>query len=139
MQGRATMSAAYMMGFEGGVPDAPDDAPLDAPDDAPAVPIDCAVPRAARPRDGGDLLPRSMPRHGRPVRPRSRSARTRGATWSSMGSGRAARRWTRCRWSAGKHTIEVIFGGEDPPRTQRFTVDLGNGETKDVFADFTKP
>jgi serine/threonine-protein kinase len=40
---------------------------------------------------------------------------------------------------AGKHTIEVIFGGEDPPRTKSFTIDLGTGATEKRFADFTKP
>ena len=41
--------------------------------------------------------------------------------------------------AAGHHVIEVVFGGEDPPRTQRYVVDLSDGETKDVLADFTKP
>lgn len=40
---------------------------------------------------------------------------------------------------AGKHTIEVIFGGEDPPRTKTFSIDLTNGATEKKFADFTKP
>lgn len=40
---------------------------------------------------------------------------------------------------AGKHTIEVIFGGEDPPRTKSFTIDVANGATEKRFADFTKP
>jgi hypothetical protein len=39
---------------------------------------------------------------------------------------------------AGKHTIEVIFGGEDPPRTKTFVVDVTNGVTESRFADFTK-
>jgi hypothetical protein len=41
--------------------------------------------------------------------------------------------------SAGPHTIEIVFGGEDPPRTKSFSVDLGDGEAKDLVADFTKP
>jgi len=41
--------------------------------------------------------------------------------------------------SAGPHTIDIVFGGEDPPRTKTYTVDLANGATKDVVADFTKP
>jgi len=40
---------------------------------------------------------------------------------------------------AGHHVVDVIFGGEDPPRTLRYTVDVADGETKDVLADFTKP
>jgi len=41
--------------------------------------------------------------------------------------------------TAGHHTVEVVFGGEDPPRTLRYAIDLGNGDTRDVLADFTKP
>jgi hypothetical protein len=41
--------------------------------------------------------------------------------------------------SAGKHTIEVIYKGEDPPRTHKQTIDLANGETETVVADFSKP
>ncbi|HWO21142.1 MAG TPA: PEGA domain-containing protein, partial [Kofleriaceae bacterium] len=40
---------------------------------------------------------------------------------------------------AGKHAIEVVFGGEDPPRTKRFAIDLRAGETQQLDADFTKP
>jgi hypothetical protein len=40
---------------------------------------------------------------------------------------------------AGHHVISVTFGGEDPPRTLSYTIDLGNGETKDLVADFTRP
>jgi hypothetical protein len=39
---------------------------------------------------------------------------------------------------AGKHVVEVIFKGEDPPRTQKKTIDLQHGETEQVDADFTK-
>jgi serine/threonine-protein kinase len=40
---------------------------------------------------------------------------------------------------AGHHVVSVTFGGEDPPRTLSYPVDLGPGEAKDVFADFTRP
>lgn len=40
---------------------------------------------------------------------------------------------------AGHHVVEVIFGGEDPPRSQKFPLDLADGDTRDVLADFTKP
>jgi hypothetical protein len=40
---------------------------------------------------------------------------------------------------AGHHVVEVIFGGEDPPRSQRFPLDLADGDARDVLADFTKP
>ncbi len=40
---------------------------------------------------------------------------------------------------AGVHRIEIRFHGEDPPRIQKFDVDLAAGETKDLVANFTKP
>jgi hypothetical protein len=40
---------------------------------------------------------------------------------------------------AGKHAIDVVFGGDDPPRTKRYPVDLRPGETHRIDADFTKP
>jgi serine/threonine protein kinase len=39
---------------------------------------------------------------------------------------------------AGKHVIEIVFKGEDPPRSQKKTVELKAGETQEVQADFTK-
>ena len=41
--------------------------------------------------------------------------------------------------SAGPHTVEVVFAGEDPPRTKSYSIDLADGATKDIVADFTKP
>jgi hypothetical protein len=38
--------------------------------------------------------------------------------------------------SAGHHTVEVVFAGETPPRKQTFAVDVANGETKPIQADF---
>jgi serine/threonine protein kinase len=40
---------------------------------------------------------------------------------------------------AGHHVVSVTFGGDDPPRTLSYPIDLGPGEAKDVFADFTRP
>ncbi len=37
---------------------------------------------------------------------------------------------------AGHHTVELVFSGETPPRKQTFAVDLANGETKPLEADF---
>jgi eukaryotic-like serine/threonine-protein kinase len=39
---------------------------------------------------------------------------------------------------AGHHVVSVTFGGDDPPRTLSYTLDLAPGEAKDVFADFTR-
>ncbi|HSJ99660.1 MAG TPA: PEGA domain-containing protein, partial [Kofleriaceae bacterium] len=40
---------------------------------------------------------------------------------------------------AGRHAVEVVFGGEDPPRTKRFSVELRAGQTQQLDADFTRP
>jgi hypothetical protein len=40
---------------------------------------------------------------------------------------------------AGHHVVSVTFGGEDPPRTLSYPIDLAPAEAKDVFADFTRP
>jgi hypothetical protein len=41
--------------------------------------------------------------------------------------------------TAGHHLIEVVFSGEDPPRSLKYPLDLTDGDSKDVLADFTKP
>jgi hypothetical protein len=41
--------------------------------------------------------------------------------------------------SAGHHVVEVTFAGEDPPRTMKYPLDLVDGESRDVLADFTRP
>jgi eukaryotic-like serine/threonine-protein kinase len=41
--------------------------------------------------------------------------------------------------AAGHHVVKVTFGGEDPPRTLSYTLDLASGDTRDVLADFTRP
>jgi hypothetical protein len=38
---------------------------------------------------------------------------------------------------AGRHTVEIVFPAETPPRKQTFSVDLDAGETKPLQADFT--
>jgi len=39
--------------------------------------------------------------------------------------------------TAGHHTVEIVFPAETPPRKQTFAVDLADGETKPLQADFT--
>jgi len=41
--------------------------------------------------------------------------------------------------TAGKHVVEVVFAGEDPPRKKSFPIEVSADATQDVFADFTKP
>ncbi len=39
---------------------------------------------------------------------------------------------------AGKHVVDVIFSGDDPPQKKTFTVDVAPGQTFPIQADFTK-
>nr|MBA2543542.1 PEGA domain-containing protein [Deltaproteobacteria bacterium] len=39
---------------------------------------------------------------------------------------------------AGKHTVEIIFSGEDPPVKKTFPIEIAAGQTLPVHADFTK-
>jgi hypothetical protein len=108
----------------------------------PTPPRHDAGVRAARPdgRDSGDLSPR--PDAG-PARPTGTATLTIGANpWGNvLLDGKRIGRTPIEHLSvpAGHHVIEVIFAGEDPPRSQKYTVDLTDGDTKDVLADFTKP
>lgn len=38
---------------------------------------------------------------------------------------------------AGRHTVEIVFPAETPPRKQTFSVDLEAGETRPLHADFS--
>jgi eukaryotic-like serine/threonine-protein kinase len=121
----------YMAEFVDAAPDAPVDAEPDA--ELPDAPL---RPHA---RDAGDLLPRI----DAAVRPTGTATLKIGANpWGDVvidGVRKGRTPIEPFSVPAGHHVVEVIFGGEDPPRTQRFPVDLANGDTKDVFADFTKP
>jgi hypothetical protein len=129
----------------------PDAAVLDAAEPAahavPHAAID--APRPTAPRDAG--LPRpprapvALPKRvdAGPVRSAGTATLTIGANpWGTvLLDGRKIGRTPIEHLSvpAGRHVIEVSFGGEDPPRTQRYTVELADGEAKDLLADFTRP
>ena len=141
--------------------DAPSLTPADAvvapPGDAAAARTDAAGARDAdvlAPRDAAPARDADLAVRDAGLRPRADA----GATSDARATGTAtlnigADPWgeividgtTRGRTpktlqvSAGPHTIEIIFGGEDPPRTRSFSVDLADGATKDVVADFTTP
>jgi hypothetical protein len=143
------------------------DGTIDGIDDAVAPPADAgtpahdAAPRIAAPdartgpvpRDAGiRLLPRldargpgplTTPLDATPARATGTATLTIGANpWGNvLLDGKKIGRTPIERLSvpAGHHVIEVVFGGEDPPRTLRYPVDLRDGETKDVLADFTRP
>jgi serine/threonine protein kinase len=114
----------------------------------PAVDAGLAAPRhdaGARPprpdaRDPGELLPRI---DAGALRPAGNATLTIGANpWGNvLLDGKRIGRTPIERLSvpAGHHVVEVIFGGEDPPRSQKFPLDLADGDTRDVQADFTHP
>ena len=137
-------------------------------DDAAGLAIDAAVPTedaaeapaaatppdarpAVPPRDAGLHRPRrdnrepvELPRPDAAVaRPTGSATLTIGAIpWGSvLVDGKKVGRTPidHLAVAAGHHLVEVVFGGEDPPRTLRYTVDLSDGDTRDVLADFTRP
>ena len=38
---------------------------------------------------------------------------------------------------AGKHVVEIVYRGEDPPKKKSYSVDLSADETRPLQADFT--
>jgi len=148
----------YMLADAGTAPDAPavDAAPpIDAATEPDAVAA--AVADAAPVRDAGVLAPRDavpardadeLPPLDAGARPRVDAAATGTATlnigadpWGEIviDGTKRGRTPKTLEVSAGPHTIEIVFAGEDPPRTKSFSVDLADGATKDLVADFTKP
>jgi serine/threonine-protein kinase len=121
--------------------------PADA--DAPATPADAAAPAAAddagpgAPRpDAAPAVPDAAPAVPDVARPAGEATLVIGANpWGDIfiDGVRKGRTPTTLVVPAGKHAIEVVFGGEDPPRTRRFSVELRAGETQQLDADFTKP
>ncbi len=139
----------------------PDDAPAADPD-AGADPIRDAGSTRPTPIDAGtpaprDAAPRPTPRldargPGELARPDAAPPRatTTGTAILTVGAnpwgnvlldGKKIGRTPieRLTVPAGHHVVEVVFGGEDPPRSLRYVIDLRDGETRDVLADFTRP
>ena len=129
-------------------PDAPVDTTVAATFDAAGAPIDAATKNrdAAEPRDAG-----GKPKPDAAVASIDAAVAAAGTATLQIGAdpwgdivvdgtshGRAPPLVT-IQVNAGKHTVEVIYGGEDPPRTKTFQIDVGPGETKKQIADFTKP
>jgi hypothetical protein len=155
----ATTTAVAIPPVDAGEP-APDAAtteaaipPVDAADPAhdAAVSIPAVDARPVQPRDPGRRPLRPDPR-GAVELPRidAGAARPTGTATLTIGAnpwgnvlldGKKIGRTPIEHLSvpAGRHAIDVTFGGEDPPRTLRYTVDLSDGETRDVLADFTRP
>jgi hypothetical protein len=121
------------------VPDARDPV-LPPPDALPIAPrIDAGVrPPHADAREPGELIPRI---DAGAARPTGTATLTVGAIpWGTvLLDGKPIGRTPIDRLSvpAGHHVVSVTFGGEDPPRTLSYPIDLGNGDAKDLVADFT--
>jgi serine/threonine-protein kinase len=102
-----------------------------------AAPVDAPEP----PRDGG---PRGRDAGASPVDAAQRVAGTAklkiGADpWGEIYVDGAARGRTPTvlEVPAGKHVVEIIYRGEDPPKKKTFTVDLTADEIRPLQADFT--
>ena len=109
-------------------PDAPPDA--DAPTDA-APPVDASRPAATR--DAGAALADAA------ARPAGVATLKIGAQpWGEVfvdGVKQKNRAPGTFPVTAGKHVVEVVFPEADPPRKQRFTVDLAPDQTTELFAE----
>jgi hypothetical protein len=146
------------------LPTTPDAAPSTSSSAVPGEPADAAIADAAGASDAGvagipaptDAGPRATrpgpatlaPDAGAagalpaPPRPAGEATLVIGANpWGDIyvDGARKGRTPTTLVVPAGKHAVDVVFGGEDPPRTKRFSVDLRGGETQQLDADFTKP
>ena len=134
---------------------APPDPGGPPPPDAEPAPPDAAAPSRPPPADAG--APHLAPR---PLRPDARTAEPAAAADAApRPTGTAALTVGAAPWGAvlldgkpigrtpidhrsipaGHHVVSVTFGGEDPPRTLSYPIDVAPGDAKDLFADFTHP
>lgn len=113
-------------------PDAPTDAPLDI-DAATAVLVDAG----ARVRPDASIAPVDAA----PAIKGTATLKVGANPWGEVLVDGTPRGRTPLELTlpAGKHVVEVVFKGEDPPRTSKKTVELSPNETETVEADFTKP
>jgi serine/threonine-protein kinase len=133
------------------LPDASAGATADAPD-ADAPPVDAPpAPRDAAPIAPRDAAVKPLADAAAEVKPDAKVAPTGTGTvqigadpWADVivdgaKRGRVPPGMT-LTLPAGKHTVELIYGGEDPPRTKSYSIDVKpGGLDKTPFADFTKP
>jgi hypothetical protein len=114
--------------------------PIEAPRDAG---IHLPRPDAREPRDPGEPGKLTTRIDAGAARPAGKATLTIGANpWGNVlldGKKIGRTPIEHLSVSSGHHLVEVIFGGEDPPRTQQFPIDLADGDTRDLQADFTTP
>jgi serine/threonine protein kinase len=121
------------------------DPPSDAPDvDASvvdALDLDAGPTRDAGPRTKPDASLAATPVDAAPVVRGTAVLKVGANPWGEVVIDGIARGRTPFEMTlpAGRHVVEIIFKGEDPPRSQKKTVELKAGETETVEADFTKP
>jgi serine/threonine-protein kinase len=132
----ATAASSKMPPIDAGaaIPSPPPDA--GGPHHAPRpLHLDAGAPAELTARDAGtrDVAPR----------PTGTATLTVGATpWGTVlldGKPIGRTPIDRVAVPAGHHVVSVTFGGEDPPRTLSYPIDLAPGEARDVFADFARP
>ncbi|HEX3761935.1 MAG TPA: protein kinase [Kofleriaceae bacterium] len=130
----------------GGLPDAaePDAPPVGAAGPARPLPVDAGASHLAPrpPRPDARTAELTAPPDAAP-RPAGTATLTVGAApWGAVlldGKPIGRTPIDHLSISAGHHVVSVTFGGEDPPRTQSFPVDLAPGDARDLFADFGHP
>ena len=113
--------------------------PIDA---APAVTLDAGHRTPAAPSDGATLTVAHVDAGGAAVAPAGTATLKIGADpWGEIRIDGVAHGRTPLELTvpAGHHTIEVIFGGDDPPRKKPFSIDVGAGEVRSLQADFRAP
>ncbi|MDQ3339149.1 MAG: protein kinase [Myxococcota bacterium] len=126
------------------------DAPPDAPDPdaslvdaslADAFDPDAGPARDAGPRTKPDASSATTPVDAAPVVRGTAVLKVGANPWGEVvidGIGRG-RTPFEVTLPAGRHVVEIIFKGEDPPRSTKKSVDLKAGATETIEADFTKP
>lgn len=115
--------------------------------DTPATPADAGTP--VPPRDGGRPVPRPDATGAGEPAVDARVTAPAGTATLKIGADpwgdividgvRRGRTPATLEVSAGKHVVEVIFGGEDPPRKKTFPVELTTGGMQQLDVDFTRP
>ena len=124
------------------LPMAIDAAVVDAASDLDATPLDAAAHvRDAGPRLKPDASVAAPPIDAAPRATGTATLKVGADPWGEVVIDGVARGRTPLELTlpAGKHVVEIVYRGEDPPRTTKKTVDLAAGETEQVIADFTKP
>jgi tRNA A-37 threonylcarbamoyl transferase component Bud32 len=123
-----------LMWLDAGAPTSPDAPPADAPSVDARVAIE-------PPRDAGRVRPDAGTPDAAIVTPVGTATLTIGASpWGDIviDGVKRGRTPSSIEVSAGKHVVELIFSGDDPPVKKSYPIDVKPGQTLPIQADFTK-